>query len=136
MEAPRLKSIEDIKKLIPQLLAAAQAEYDAWDDPDGQHMDYAGGGICHLIADEIAGVLNSNGIEATTISASVGEQHVWAVAKVKEGVVEVDIPPSNYEQGGGYNWTKNPDVVFDASDLHIGFLSHNPKDFTQYLDSY
>ena len=131
-----LKSVKDILALIPQIVAAAQSQYDTWDQSNPDMDELCGGGICHLIADEIAGVLNQNGIDATTVSAQVGEQHVWTVAKVKEGVYEIDIPPSVYESGGGYTWTKTADVQFGEGDIVVNRLSSNPKDFKDYTDQF
>ncbi len=132
-----LPSVEGIQQLIPQMLKGVQQLYDAWkSEEDPMDDPYAGGGICHEFADIISGVLNENGYEATTISASVGENHVWAVVKVREGVYEVDIPFCIYEKGGGYTWEKIPDVTFQKDDIHIGRLSPDPDDFDQYLEDY
>ena len=135
-EDESLKSVKDIQALLPQIIAAAQTQYDVWDQSNPDTDELCGGGICHLIADEIAGVLNQNGIDATTVSAQIGEQHVWTVAKVKEGVYEIDIPPSVYETGGGYTWQKTSDVRFDEGDIIIGRLSSDPKDFKNYTDEF
>ena len=50
----------------------------------------------------------------------MGEQHVWTMARVAEGIYEVDIPYSEYETGGGYTWKKIPDVRFDHNSIYIG----------------
>jgi hypothetical protein len=39
---------------------------------------------------------------------------------MKEEAYEIDIHPSTYETGGGYDWKKIPDVVFDGDDIFIG----------------
>jgi len=131
-----LPSAKGITALIPQMVKGVQKVYDAWDVDD--YDEYNGGGICHVFADVFVDVLMNNGYEdVTTISASVGEQHVWAVVKTKEGVYEVDIPPGVYETGGGYAWKKIPDVKFDNNDIHVGRLSPDPNDFeSQYLEDY
>lgn len=131
-----LKSIRDIKPLIHQLLSAAQHVYDRWDQSDKENGDsmVGFGGICQDIADQISGVLNSHGFDATTVSAQIGEQHVWTVFKVQEGVYEIDISPYTYERGGGYNWKKIPDVKFDINDLMINRLSSDPNEFDNYID--
>jgi hypothetical protein len=96
------KSVNDIKRVIPSLVQAAQLVYNEWDQSDPENDDYGGGGICQDIADAIAGVLDDNGIECMTIdSRGMGEQHVWVVARVAEGIFEVDIPYHLYERGGG-----------------------------------
>jgi hypothetical protein len=116
----------------PDLAKVAQEEYDQWDESNVD--EYAEGGICHLIADRMADVLNGRGIEASTVSAQIGKQHVWVVARTSDGVYTVDIPPGVYETGGGYHWKKIPDVTFEAGDVVIDRLSRDPGDFDQYLD--
>lgn len=126
-----------VKKVdLSHIAKLAQEVYDNWDadaDEDGD-FEVGFGGICHLIADKISGYLNSIGIEATTVSAQVGEQHVYTVAKFKEGVYEVDISPSVYETGSGYNWKKKKDVKFDRSDIIISRLSPDPNEFESYVE--
>jgi hypothetical protein len=80
------------------------------------------------------------------VTAHVGENHVWAVAKIGNvndegdpdrpdaGVWCIDIPPSVYEEGGGYNWTKTPDVTFDTSDIIVTHESFDPADFERYME--
>jgi hypothetical protein len=118
----------------PTLVRIAQQVYDRWDESD---IDtYAGGGICHLIAEEFASFFNDRGFTAFTESSSF-EQHVFTVVIVKKEPEEldegeppvnmdefynVDINPYQYESGGGFCWTKNEDVVFDASDIDISYL--------------
>lgn len=128
--APTKTSV-DIKGQAASLASVAQKVYDAWDENEDE---YAGGGICHLIASEIAGHLGEQGIDATTVSAQVGEQHVWVVAKLKDGVYEIDIPPGVYETGGGYSWKKIKDVTIDKSDIVVSRLDSDPDSFGQYVD--
>lgn len=130
-----VKSISDVTQLIPLIISAAQKEYDEWDQSDPDNDELNGGGICQNIAESIADVLNSNGIEATTIdSGGVGDQHVWTVFLVKEGVYELDIPPSLYERGGGYQWTKIPGVKFTKEYIYISKLDIPWEDITNYYD--
>jgi len=125
-----LKSIKDVKRFLPQIIQKAQKVYDDWDENEDE---YGGGGICHLIADDISFELNQAGIDASTVSATIGEQHVWVVFAVKEGVYNLDIPPYCYEKGGGYSWQKLPNVKFDASHITIDRLSPNPEDFENFI---
>jgi len=118
----------------PEIARIAQSVYDSWDESNID--EYANGGICHLISEEVSGYLNSLGIEASTVSAAIGEQHVWTVARLSDGVYNVDIPPSVYEIGGGYSWKKIPDVKFNASDVVIERIDRNPKNFGQYVEDY
>ena len=133
-----LKSDEDIKRLIPKFITAAQKVYDEWQqNEDGEDIELGYGGICQDIADAIAGVLNSHGIDSTTVdSGGMGEQHVWAIAKTFDGVFEVDIPYSSYERGGGYTWKKIPDVQFTPRDISIHKISVDPDDFEKMANSY
>jgi len=115
------KSVQDIFNLVPHLVRVAQSVYDEWEQDDEEGDAELGfGGICQNIAEEISGVLNENGIDATTVdNDGMGEQHVWAVAKVKEGVYGIDIDYNKYETGGGYNWKKRSSVIFSNNDIEI-----------------
>lgn len=119
------------QKIAPTLVPIAQKVYDDW---DGNEDVYAGGGICHLIAEEIASKLADHGIEASTVSAEVGEQHVWTVAKLKDGVYNVDISPYTYERGSGYSWTKIQGVKFDINDIIVEKIDGNPETFNRYTE--
>lgn len=142
VESRRVPLPQQIESLIPQVLAAAQRVYDDWDEnPD----EYAGGGICHLIADEVAAVFNDRDIDATTLSAEQGEQHVWAIVLLRSEdsdgeehivVYEVDIPPGVYETGGGYSWQKIPNVKFDRNDLVIQPICHGRRCIAEYFGDY
>lgn len=124
-----------IFELKNDLIKAAQKEYDEWEQNEEGYCDYLGyGGICQDIAEAMANVLSENGIECSTVSQQIGEQHVYVIAKTEDGVYEVDISPYTYESGGGYCWKKIPNVVFDQSDIIINRLSPDPEDFEQYVD--
>ncbi len=122
-----LPSVAIVKTLMPKIVNAAQHAYDQWDqNEDGYDEELGGGGICQDIADGIADVLNNAGIEARIVDNNgVGEQHVWVVAKFKEGIYEVDIPPHEYETGGGYSWRKIPNVTFTPRHVivHPSYMS-------------
>lgn len=122
----------DIERLRPQLAQTAQKVYDSWDKDYTEEL--GGGGICQDIADAMANILNEHGIEASPVSASVGEQHVYVIAKVVEGVFEVDINPYKYERGGGYNWTKIPNVKFHSSDISISMIHDDPKKYEECIE--
>jgi len=55
-----LPSVNAAKQVMPRILAAAQRVYNDWDENDRD--TYAGGGICHIIADAICDVLGELGI--------------------------------------------------------------------------
>ena len=133
----RLKSISFVTSLVPLLIAAAQNKYDSWDqNDDGEDVELGGGGICQDIADAICSVLIDKGVECATVSATIGEQHVYCVAKLKEGVYEVDISPYTYESGGGYRWRKISNVSFSENDLMIHRLHADPNSFNQFTNEY
>lgn len=128
-------SSQDIQRFLPEIVAAAQAVYDTWaQDDEGMDEELGAGGICQDIAVAICGVLAEKGIDCSTVSAQVGEQHVYTVAQLSDGVFTIDIPPSVYESGGGYVWKKLKDVVFKPRDVDVYKLSDNPEDFESYLE--
>lgn len=130
-----IQSDSQIKDLRPELASAAQKVYDEWDQNEEGFCDWLGyGGICQDIADAMAEVLGKHGIDCTTFSQEVGEQHVFVIAKTDDGVFSVDIPPYLYETGGGYCWKKIPDVKFDSRYVVISGLSSDPEDFDQYTE--
>jgi hypothetical protein len=134
-------SVAILESLIPKMLSAAQEVYDAWDQSDEEHGDWqvGFGGICHLIAEAIADVINTAGYDAVTVdSGGMGEQHVWARVKMPDGIYDVDIPYHIYESGGGYNWTKLPNVVFETDHIRnsIDLVSHDPNEWDQYTGEY
>ena len=130
-ESQDLPSVERARRAIPQILARAQRDYDAWDEMDRD--TYAGGGICHIIADSVCDVLSDAGIECTSVSCS-HEQHVYVAARFSEGVYTIDIPYHIYEQGGGFSWKKLPDVRFEPRDVVFYRVSGDPADWRDYLD--
>ncbi len=131
-----LPSSAAIKALAPLLADAAQKQYDRWqvgDDEEGFDSEYAGGGICHLIASDVASVMDAHGIVCTTVSSS-HEQHVYCVAQCSDGVFEVDVPWRNYETGGGFAWKRIDGVEFDASYISIYRITSDPAEFENYID--
>lgn len=130
-----LPSIDDVKRMLPQIAAIAQKEYDSWDEEDRD--TYAGGGICHLIADGIVSFFwdQKPEIPASTVSSS-HEQHVYAVIQVQEGVYSVDIHHSTYETGGGFSWKKIPNVEFEPNDITLYKISGDPSEFESIIEPY
>jgi len=135
LAASRLKSITTARKCVPQLIKAAQHIYDSWEQDDqGHDEEHGSGGICHAIADEFCNVFSKAGISSTSFNSSIGTNHVWTVIKVKEGVYSVDIPPSTYERGAGYTWTKLKGVRFTPDDIVFEHDSTDPSTFNTYLE--
>ena len=126
-----LPSVERARAAIPQILARVQQDYDRWDEQDRD--TYAGGGICHIIADTMCDVLGDLGIDCTPVSCSY-EQHVYIAARFAEGVYTIDIPYHVYETGGGFSWQKIPDVRFSARDVVFYRMSGDPEDWRDYID--
>jgi hypothetical protein len=125
-------SLATAQLLAEQLAAAAQQEYDDWDETDVD--TYAGGGICHLIAERLVGILDQAGIEACSVSSS-HEQHVYVACQLAEGVVTLDVPHYLYERGAGFSWTKLPGVIFTANSLAWYTADTNPDAYLAYVES-
>jgi len=108
--------------LRPQLAAAAQVVYDEWaQDEEGIDEMLGAGGICQDIADAMGNVVAAqlDNVDIHTLDAQCGEQHVWIAVVAGGEAYHVDIPPSVYETGGGYNWRKRADVTIEPDDVMI-----------------
>ena len=131
-----LPSIQKVKSLIPQLAKAAQKVYDDWaQDEEGYDEELGEGGICQDIADSMAYIMSENDIDSYVVdSGGVGEQHVWIIVKVAEGVYSVDIPPGVYETGSGFRWRKIRDAQIQPSDVELYRIDSDPETFDQYVE--
>ena len=110
---------QQLSALRPQMASAAQNIYNQWEQVDGMDEEFGGGGICDEVANAISNViLGIEGVE-TTEGGQDGDDHAYVIAYNQTEAYSVDIPPGVYETGGGYNWTKIPDVVIDASNVSI-----------------
>jgi hypothetical protein len=129
---------QKLEKLKPLFVKAAQEYYNSWDQDATEYGDHelGMGGICQNIAEEISNVCSEHNIDCITISAEMGEQHVWAIAYDEEvnEAFEIDISPYTYETGGGYNWKKIPDVEFELDDIQINYVLWD--DFKDNLEYY
>lgn len=126
-----------VRALTPDLIAAAQSVYDEWlQDDEGMDEVYGAGGICHDIADRFVSMLADKGVAALSVQAAVGENHVFAVAALADGVWSVDISPYVYETGGGYVWRKRPDVVLAPDDLALYRISQDVLTGEQLSEGY
>ena len=123
----------NLEKLRPQIAEGAQIIYNEWDEESGE---LGGGGICDLIAESVATLINNSNPDwiAQTVLASVGEQHVFVIVGTPEGVYAVDIPPSVYESGAGFSWNKKPDIIFTPSDVDIDLVNKDPNSISEYID--
>lgn len=122
--------LSNLKSLTSDFVKAAQEIYDEWDE----HPDvYFGGGICHLIADAFVEII-SNNFPRYTVSTFTRDdiQHVETIVynidpdtlydedideEADIETVMIDLNPYLYENGGGFSWTKIPDVEFDNEDI-------------------
>jgi hypothetical protein len=128
--------VDKVMALRDQLAQAAQKEYDDWhQDEEGVDELLGCGGACDLIADAMGLVLNANGVDVMS-DQDEGGDHAWLTAydETTKEVVTVDIPPDVYEEGGGYNWKKRPDVVITADDVAVAPLKMSPQDFDWMLN--
>lgn len=118
------------KKILPEI----QDVYDNWkQDENGIDVMLGSGGIYQDIAEKICSVLIENDIECTTVSQEFDEQNVYTVAKMNDGVYIIDVSPYTYETGGGYNWKKIPNVIFEESDIIIKRISPDVDDYNSYI---
>jgi hypothetical protein len=128
-----MKSIVELKSLYSKIIPKVQNQYDVWSqDEDGYDHEVGYGGICHLIADEVVSVLQDFDIQCTTLSLD-SEVHVLVIAQFQEGVYSIDVPYSIYEKGGGYQWTKIPNIIFDESCITYNKIYSDPERFIEYL---
>lgn len=104
-----------LETLRPQLAAAAQAIYDAW-QPDEENSE---GGICDEIADAMAGVIADNIDCRIDDGGHEGDDHAFLIVTLAKYRYWVDIPAYVYETGGGYKWQKIPDVLITPQDIVI-----------------
>lgn len=133
-----LNSVKDITDVVKdEMVKVAQEQYDGWQqDEHGENIELGRGGICHLIADDLIGVLYKHKIDNVQSVCSSHEQHVYIVGQFKEGVYEIDIPYDIYETGGGFTWKKRPDVTFSREDIVIRRLSSDPSEYKDYVDEF
>jgi len=133
-----LNSVKDITDVVKdEMVKVAQEQYDGWQqDEHGENIELGRGGICHLIADDLIGVLYKHKIDNVQSVCSSYEQHVYIVGQFKEGIYEIDIPYDIYETGGGFTWKKRPDVTFSREDIVIRRLSSDPSEYKDYVDEF
>lgn len=113
-----LKYFRSIQALKPALAKVAQEVYDEWEqDENGVNWELGTGGICDRIADAFCGVLAMNYERAATFV--YGDGHAYAYVKRGAHTYCIDLPAHVYEYGGGYSWTKIPDVTIEPGDIYI-----------------
>ena len=146
-------SMPDIEKAIFKKLfsirsaiaSAAQQVYDEWDPKDVD--TYANGGICNLIAPEIARVVQSAFPEYTVLTAnyeSPNHEYVQLILTTDENfydesnvghvsVFDIDIPYNLYEiHNSEYDWSKIENVVFNEDSVFIEYRTDNLENLRYY----
>lgn len=118
-----------LMQLRPQIARAAQGIYDAWEqDENNMDEEYGVGGICDEIAGAVEGIVSSSlpDVEVDDYGFDGDDHASKIVSAIDLNTMQptgerylVDIPYSVYEQGGGYNWKKIPNVVFTSNDVQI-----------------
>lgn len=134
----------DLKALTSEFVDAAQKIYDDWhEDPDV----YFGGGICHLIADAFVEIIYKHHPHYTASTFTRDDiQHVETVVynidsdslydddtddETNIETVMIDLSPYTYENGGGFSWTKIPEVEFNNTDITF-YKTYTDK---KYIDT-
>lgn len=129
-----MKTFDELNQLKSKIAECGQIQYDQWSqDEQGYDHEVGVGGICHLIVDEIIKLLDKHQFESLSYSLD-SEVHVVTVVQLKEGVFILDIPYQYYEKGGGYQWKKIPNVIFDETFVTISKISSDPQYFETYKD--
>ena len=117
---------QGLNSIRPQIAMAAQQIYDQWNQVDGIDDEFGGGGICDAISNEISNIISTKLPNTeVTYGGQDGDDHAWTVAYDQEKAYGVDIPHHYYETGGGYNWTKIPNVRFAPNHVEIWEMQRN-----------
>lgn len=110
-----------LERMRPLLCAAAQQVYDEWEQEDGVDVELGTGGICDKISEAMSDVLAGAGFD-TQEGGQEGDDHSYVIAGKYGFEFMVDIPSHIYEIGGGYKWTKLPDVQFKPHHIFMSRL--------------
>jgi hypothetical protein len=109
---------QELNILRPRIATAAQEIYDGWDQTD-DNDDFGGGGICDSIASAMADVIAGSIDCHIDDGGHEGGDHAFLIVSRANERYWVDIPPSMYEKGGGYSWSKIHDVEIHPDDVVI-----------------
>ena len=127
--------------LRSNIAQAAQLVYDEWDPSDVD--TYANGGICNLIAPEIASVVQKafpEYIVLTALYESPNHEYVQLIIASDEefyeesidkdvSVFDIDIPYNIYEiHNSEYDWSKIENVTFVENNVVIEKNSYSLSD--------
>ena len=114
---------DEIHEALPEIVAAAQEEYNLWEQKDGIDEEYGAGGICDALASRFGGILAARGFDIVD-GGQDGDDHSFIFAQKRGEVFSVDIDPGNYETGGGYSWKKIPGVEFYEGMVSVAEASY------------
>ncbi len=112
--------------ILQAMTQAAQEVYNEWSqDDEGIDEELGTGGICDAISQAISGLIAENieNVELTE-GGQDGDDHAYVIVYNEDEAYGVDIPPSLYETGGGYSWTKVLDVTFTPQNIDIFEVPH------------
>ena len=123
---------QQLVALRPQLAAAAQAEYDEWEQgEEGLDAIVGGGGICDAMERAMSEVVGQYVDANITSGGQPGDDHAWLVVYDDKEAYGVDIPPDAYEQGGGMSWKKMQDVTISPEEVQIWKLDIPASEFKE-----
>lgn len=118
--ASNQKLYAELNQLRHQFALAAQKVVDEWEqDEDGMDEVLGSGGPCDLVAQALSHVVSQHIDAEITDGGQDGDDHAFIVVYNDHEAFGVDIPPSIYETGGGYNWRKKPGAKIDSADIDI-----------------
>lgn len=118
---PKNDLVSKLNAIRDKLAAAAQEVVDEWEqDEEEGDTELGFGGICDRVADAMASVIINN-LESVEIGdgSQEGDDHQWVTVYDDDDFVIVDIHPSHYETGGGYNWRKVESAEIRPEHIHI-----------------
>lgn len=110
-----------LESIRPALAAAVQRVLNEW-QPDESGFDpvLGTGGACDEVTDAMVDVI-CDFVDGVTVleGGHEGDDHAWLIVVDDRDAVGVDVPPSVYETGGGYSWTKIEGAEVEPSDVML-----------------
>lgn len=115
---------------------AAQKVLDAWrQDEKGVDEELGTGGACDLVAQALGEVLDEQFPDVGHATQwSEMTTHTSVIVRLSDGVHELDIHHSVYEQGFGYVWRKRENVILTGEDISLVRLDQDPANYCMYID--
>jgi hypothetical protein len=135
MNAIDRASSADLFALLPRIAEAAGKVHADWaQDEDGHDEELGTGGICDLVASEIASIVSELPGALVATQYNETDTHTSAIAALADGVFVVDIPARVYEIGYGYVWKKIVDADIGPQHVEIVQLSKDPASLHEFVD--